>query len=382
MNGREHKDYYKVLGVEKSADEKAIKSAFRKLARRYHPDKNPDDKAAEEKFKEVNEAYEVLSDKEKRAVYDRGPEAFFGMGGPGGPGAGGFPPGGFTFDFGEGAHDTASFGAFDDIFDLLGGGARRGAGRRAGGQRGADLAYEVNLSFDEALKGVNTKLNVRKRSTCPTCRGSGAAQGTSATTCPSCGGRGVVAQNQGFFSLSRPCPKCGGSGRVIEKPCPTCGGQGAVLETKPVTVKLPPGVNEGSKIRLAGKGEAGTGGGPAGDLYVVVHVTPHAFFKRKGADVSMDLPVTVDEAALGAEVPVPVPGGGKVTVKVPAGAESGKVLRVRGKGAPRLKGGGHGDLLVKIKVLTPTKLSAEQKELLKRFASSRGEDVRAHLKQG
>lgn len=383
MNGREYKDFYEALGVDRSADDKAIKAAFRKLARRYHPDKNPGDKDAEEKFKEINEAYEVLSDKTKREQYDLGPQAFFGAGGPGGPGGAGgftgagFPPGGFTVDFGD--SDTSSFGSFSDIFDILGGAGTQTRGRRAA-RRGRDLTYELTLSFDDALRGVTTKINVRRQAQCPTCRGSGAAPGTGPVTCPTCGGRGVVAQNQGIFSLSRPCPQCGGSGQIIEKPCPTCGGQGAVAETKTVTVKIPPGVGDGSKIRIPAKGEAGLQSGPPGDLYVVTRVTPHRFFRRKGANVLLDLPVTIDEAALGADVAVPVPGGGTVKVKIPAGTEDGKTMRVRGKGTPKLRGGGAGDLLVTVRVKVPGKLTAEQKELLNRFASSRRDDVRAHLK--
>jgi molecular chaperone DnaJ len=380
MNGRERKDYYKLLGVDKNADQKAVKAAFRKLARKYHPDANPGDKKAEENFKEINEAYEVLSDKEKRAAYDRGPEAFFGQAGPGG-GPGG--PGPFTYSpFGQGPfgeHDTGSFGSFDDIFDMFGGAGGRRGGRATAGQRGRDLEYELSLSFDEALAGVSTKINVRKGVVCPTCHGVGAAPGTSPQTCPTCAGRGTVAVNEGFFSLSRPCPTCRGAGQIIPKPCPTCGGEGSVVETKPVTVKIPAGVSSGSRIRLRGKGEAGSRGGPAGDLFVVMKVAGHKFFRRKGADVLLDLPVTMTEAALGADVAVPVPSKGTVTVKVPSGTEDQKVLRIRGKGAPKLKGSGNGDLLITIKVKMPKKVTAEQRELLERFASARRENVRSDL---
>jgi molecular chaperone DnaJ len=381
VNGRDYKDYYKTLQVAKTADAKAIKSAFRKLARKYHPDQNPGDKAAEEKFKEVGEAYEVLSDKEKRAAYDRGPEAFFGQAGPGGGPGGGGP---FTYQpFGQGPfgeHDTSSFGSMDDLFDLFGGGgARRQTGRAAAGERGRDLEYELTLSFDEALARVTTKINVRKAATCPTCRGSGAAPGTSPAMCPTCAGRGTVAVNEGFFSLSRPCPTCRGTGQVIPSPCPKCHGEGSIVETQAVTAKVPAGVSNGSRIRLRGKGEAGKRGGPAGDLYVVTKVTPHKFFRRKGADVLLDLPVTISEAALGADVHVPLPGGGTVTVKVPAGSEDGKTMRIRGKGAPKLKGSGRGDLLITIDLKVPKKLAADQRELLERFAELRKENVRAGL---
>jgi len=248
---------------------------------------------------------------------------------------------------------------------------------RTAAQRGRDLTYEVSLTFDEALKGVSTKVDVQRTESCPTCHGSGAAPGTSSTTCPVCQGSGHVAQGQGVFSFSRPCPRCGGSGKIIETPCSTCRGKGQVVRAKPVTVQIPPGVTDGGKIRFKGKGESGIGGGPAGDLYVITRIKPHPYFTREGADVALELPVTVTEAALGAQLEIPTPSG-RVKLKVAPGTQDGKVYKLPGKGAARLKGNGFGDMKVRVKIVVPEELNAEQKELLKRFASSRGaaDDVR------
>ena len=373
------KDYYDLLGVPRTATADEIKKAFRKQARKHHPDAG----GSEERFKEVNEAYEVLSDEEKRRQYDEYGRYFAGgmpPGGPGGPGPGGagFPGGGGGFQY-----QTVGVGDLSDLGDLFGNlfsGADGGVGsRRSSARRGADLQYDLTLSFDEALQGVSTKVDVKRTETCSTCKGSGAKPGTSPTTCPTCNGSGHVTQGQGVFGFSRTCPRCGGSGRIIETPCQTCKGKGSVVKVRPLTVNIPPGVTDGGKLRFAGKGEPGAGGGPTGDLYVVTHIRPHAYYTREGADVLLDLPVTITEAALGTQVTVPTPDGAKVKLKIPAGTRDGKVLRVPGKGAPKLKGKGAGDLKVRVKLAVPQKLTSEQKELLKRFESSRKDDVRAHI---
>jgi molecular chaperone DnaJ len=373
------KDYYDILGVPKTATTDEIKKAFRKAARKHHPDAG----GSEERFKEINEAYEVLSDAEKRKQYDEYGRYFGGNmppGGAGAPGAG-WPGGGFPGGYpGGGYQTTVEFGDLGDLFgNLFGGGGVAGGGRRSAAHRGADLQYDVSLTFDEALKGTSTKVDVKRTEACGVCKGSGAKPGTSPTTCPACNGSGHVSQGQGLFGISRPCPRCGGTGKIVESPCATCKGKGKVVRVKPLTVNIPPGVTDGGKLRFAGKGESGTGGAPAGDLYVVTHIKPHAFYTRDGADVVMDLPVTFSEAAIGAEVTVPAPDGTKVKLKVAPGTADGKVLKVPGKGAPKLKGKGSGDLKVRVKIAVPTKLTGEQKELLKRFESSRDEDVRAHI---
>ncbi len=379
------KDYYETLGVPKSANADEIKKAYRRLARKHHPDAG----GAEEKFKEVGEAYDVLSDKEKRAQYDQF-GAYFGgnqppgAGGPGGQG--GWPGGGPGGPGGGFQYTNVDMGDFGDLFGNLFGGGVQGSAPggppqgRSTAQRGRDLTYEVSLSFDEALTGVSTKVDVQRTEKCGTCHGSGAAPGTSAVTCSMCQGSGHVAQGQGVFSFSRPCPVCGGSGKTIETPCGTCRGKGSVVRAKPVTVQIPPGVTDGGKIRFKGKGESGVGGGPAGDLYVVTRIKPHPYFTREGADVALELPVTMSEAALGAQLEIPTPSG-RIKLKIAPGTQDGKVYKLPGKGAPRLKGSGSGDMKVRVTVVVPQDLSAEQKELLKRFASSRGDadTLRAHL---
>jgi molecular chaperone DnaJ len=379
------RNYYDILGVPKTASADEIKKAFRKSARKHHPDAG----GSEEKFKELNEAYEVLSDKDKRAQYDEYGQYFGGRGGPGyggpgGPGAGpggagaGWPPGGAGSPGGF-QYTTTDMGDLGDLFGSVFSGFG-GAPAQPRAQRGRDLAYELTLSFQDALDGVTTKVDVQRVETCPTCKGSGAAPGTSPTTCPVCKGTGHVSQGQGLFGVSRTCSRCGGSGKTVESPCTTCRGKGSVVKVKPVTVKVPPGSNDGGKIRFRGKGEPGAGGGPAGDLYVVTHISKHPYFTRDGADVVLELPLTVTEAALGAEVEVPTPRD-RVKLKIAAGTQDGKVYKLPGKGAPKLKGSGHGDMRVRVKVTVPADLSAEQKELLKRFASSRGETdrIRAHF---
>jgi molecular chaperone DnaJ len=355
-------DFYEVLGVKKSASQDEIRKAYRKLARKYHPDTNPNDPAAEERFKEISTAYEVLSDAEKRKQYDQGPSAFFGQGQ-------GFDPRGF-----QGAQ---GFGDFADLFGSLFGGGF-GRQRQSPSQKGRDVSVSVNVSFDDAMKGVTTKISVPKAVQCQTCGGSGAAPGTRPTTCPECKGRGVSSQNQGFFAISQPCPRCGGDGTVIERPCPTCDGRGLTEAVKKYTVPLPAGVKDGTKIRLKGKGEPGVHGGPPGDLYVITRVGESPVFQRRGADLVIDVPVTMTEAALGATVAVPTPDG-RVALKVPAGVRDGTVLRIPSKGSPRLDESGRGDLLARIAVQTPHDLSDEERGLLEEFASLRGDDPRAGL---
>lgn len=362
------RDYYEVLGVKKSASQDEIKKAYRKLARQYHPDANPNDPKAEEKFKEVSSAYEVLSDAEKRKQYDAGP-SFFGQGPQAGGGFRGYQGG------------QPAGGDWGDLFGNLFGGAFGGTGgfggrRQQRAERGEDVSVSVKLSFEDALKGVTTKISVPQTAQCTTCGGSGAAPGTAPITCPQCQGRGVVSQSQGFFALSQPCGRCGGVGRIVENPCPVCNGSGATRTLRKFTVPLPPGVKEGTKIRLKGKGESGRRGGPSGDLYVIAEVGDSPLFERRGAELLVEVPVTMVEAALGATVRVPTPEGG-VALKVPAGTQDGKLLKLKGKGAPRLGASGKGDLIARIKVLTPQNLNRHEKDLLKKFAESREEDPRA-----
>jgi molecular chaperone DnaJ len=351
---------YETLGVAKNASPEEIKKAYRKLAREYHPDKNPDDKAAEDRFKEVQNAYDLLSDPEKREQYDR-------FGSPNGRGPG--PGAGFNWSATEGVD-------FGDLSDLLGGmfggGARFGGARPSPAQRGNDVEVQVNLSFEDALKGVETKIPVTLEVACHTCHGSGAKPGTAPTICPVCNGRGVVSESQGFFSLSQPCPRCRGNGTIIEDPCPTCRGTGRERRTKRYTVKIPAGAKDGTRIRLRGKGEAGWNGGPAGDLYVVTRVEPSKTFTRRGDDLMVDVHVPFADAALGTTAKVPTPDGGEVSVKIPAGSEDGKLLRVRGKGAPHLKGSGRGNLIARVKIDVPKKLSKKERELLQQLKEARG----------
>ena len=356
---------YDTLGVKKSASADEIKKAYRKLAREYHPDRNPGDASAEERFKEVQGAYDVLSDSEKRKQYDR-----FGAAN----GRGGFP-GGANVDFGNFNMDD-----FADLGDFFGGlFGSRGAGRRqSGAQRGNDVEVEVNLSFEDSLRGVQVQVPVELESACHVCHGSGAKPGTAPKICPECHGRGVVAESQGFFALSQPCRRCRGNGTVIEDPCPRCGGSGRERRTKRYTVKIPAGVKNGTRIRLKGKGEAGFAGGEAGDLYVVTRVRPSKLYERRGDDLVVDVPVTFSEAALGATVEVPTPDG-PVSVKVKGGTQDGTLLRVKGKGAPKLKGSGRGDLLARVRVTVPKKLKKRERELLEELQRQSHTDPREAL---
>lgn len=356
------KDYYKILGVDRSASADEIKKTYRKLARKYHPDANPDDKEAEDRFKEISQAYETLSDPKKRQQYDAAPSYF-----TGGQGAG-FDPNAFR-------QQAGGYGGADlrDIFEMFGGGQQA-----AGPTRGQDLTYLLNLSFEDALKGVSTRISVDKNVPCPVCHGSGAEPGTSPVTCPDCGGRGVIASNQGFFALTQPCYRCGGRGTIVEKPCHNCAGSGISHATRKYTVKIPAGIKDGNKIRLKGKGQASATGGPPGDLYVKVKIAASERFQRRGDDLVMNVPVSFTEAALGAKIEIPTTDG-SISLKVPAGTQNGRMLRVKGKGAPRVKGSGKGDLLVRVKLVVPEKLNKAQKQALEAFASVYREDPREHL---
>jgi molecular chaperone DnaJ len=360
------KDYYKVLGVSSGATEKEIQRAYRKLAKQYHPDAHPGDKAAEDRFKEINAANDVLSDAAKRKEYDEVRRL--------GPMGGGV--------FGGGAGPGAAGGTFrvDDLGDLLGGlfgrsgrGRGRGGAAPAGKVRGDDLEAELHLDFDAAVHGATTTVSVTSDVSCGTCHGTGAAPGTSPVICPVCGGRGVVDDNQGFFSFSTPCRVCRGTGMKVETPCPTCGGSGIERRPRNVKVRIPPGVEDGQRIRVAGRGGAGHNGGPAGDLYVVCRVSPHDLFGRKGRDLTLTVPITFAEAALGATVTVPTLAS-PVTLRVPAGTPSGRTFRVRGKGV-----GGAGDLLVTVEVSVPKQLTDAEREAVEKLAAATLESPRSFL---
>jgi len=372
-------NYYDILGVKKDASTDEIKKAFRRLARKHHPDAGGD----EEKFKEINEAYEVLSDKEKRDQYDQYGQYFSG-GVPPGYGAGG--GGGFGGPGPGGVHyQTVTVGDLGDLGDLFGsvfggmGGVGRQASRQPQPQRGRDVQVDLELTFDQAFRGTSTKVEVDAEETCPTCHGSGAKPGTSPVTCPTCGGSGVVSEGQGMFGFSRACPRCAGSGTIIEEPCPTCRGVGRVRRRKPVTVNVPAGATDGGKLRFKGKGEPGMAGGPLGDLYVITHIKKHPYYHRDGADVVLDLPVSIAEASLGTEIRVPAPDATKVKLKIPPGTQDSKVFRIRGKGAPHLRGSGSGDLKVKVHVMVPKELTDRQRAALQEFAAEKPEDLRAHI---
>ena len=349
-------DYYDTLGVARGADADEIKKAYRKLAMQYHPDRNAGDSGAEQKFKEINEAYDVLKDDQKRAAYDQfGHAAFDGTGGPG-AGAGGF-------DFGSGFADI-----FDEMFgDFMGGGGRRGGGTAGGGARGSDLRYNMTISLEEAFKGREARIRVPTSVTCEDCSGSGAAKGTQPVTCPSCRGRGKVRTQQGFFTIERTCPSCQGVGRVIEDPCKSCSGSGRVRKEKTLSVNIPAGVEDGTRIRLAGEGEAGMNRGGPGDLYIFISIKPHKLFERDGANVFCDVPIPMTTAALGGTVEVPTIDGTRAKVSVPAGVQTGHQFRLRGKGMSVLHGSGRGDMYIELKVETPVNLTKKQKELLDEF---------------
>lgn len=345
------RDYYEILGVSKTADDAALKAAFRKLAMQHHPDKNPGDAEAERKFKELNEAYQVLSDGQKRGAYDRfGHQAFEGGG-----------PGGFGPDFSSSMSDI-----FEDIFgDVFGGGGRRGGQR--GRERGADLRYNLDITLEDAFKGKNATIKVPTSITCEACNGNGAKPGSKPKTCSTCGGQGRVRATQGFFSIERTCPSCGGRGEVIEDPCKSCSGAGRVTRERTLAVNVPAGVEDGTRIRLAGEGEAGMRGAPSGDLYIFLSISPHGFYSRDGADLFCRVPISMVAAALGTEVSVPTLDGRDAQIKVPEGTQSGKQFRLRSRGMPVLRSKEMGDLYVQAVVETPQNLTRRQRELLNEF---------------
>jgi len=349
------RDYYEILGVERNASQEEIKKAYRRLARKYHPDVTGGDKEAEAKFKEINEAYEVLSDEKKRAYYDRYGHAE--------PGA----------DFGS--DEGFGFGDIGDIFDMFFGGAQRRP-PNAGSRRGGDLRFDMTITLEEAASGLEEEVEVRRYDTCSVCGGSGISPGSRMVTCDQCRGTGQVGMTQttpfGRFSTYRTCPKCNGEGTIIEQPCRKCGGEGRVVGSRRIKVKVPPGVDNGTRLRVAGAGDAGYRGGPPGDLYIYVFVKEHEVFKREGQDLYMELPIEFYQAALGAEVQVPTLEG-DASLTIPPGTQTGTVFRLRGKGMPYLRGLGRGDLHVQVKVTVPTALSAEEEELLRKFAALRGD---------
>lgn len=359
------RDYYEILGVPRDATQEEIKKAYRKLARQYHPDVNPGNKEAEEKFKEITEAYEVLSDEKKRAQYDQ-----FGHAGDPGAGFGGF--GGF------GDFQGTGFGGLDDLFDMFFGGTGFGgarASRRPQPQRGADLRYDLTIDFEEAAFGAKKNISIPRTETCSTCGGTGAAPGTHPSKCNVCGGTGEIRTTQttpfGRFQSIRTCHRCHGTGEIITTPCGTCHGQGRVRRTRNITITIPPGVDTGSRLRVAGEGEAGILGGPPGDLYVIIKVRPHKIFRRKDDDVYVEIPISVVQAALGGEVEVDTLDG-KDKIRIPEGTQHGATFTLRGKGIPRLHGSGRGDQIVTVQVVVPTNLNEKQKQLLREFGKTLG----------
>lgn len=361
------RDYYEVLGVNKNASQDEIKKAYRKLAMKYHPDRNPDDAKAKEKFQECQKAYNILSDEQKRQMYDQFGHAGVNQGGGpgGGPGAGGF--GGFEDVFGD---------IFGDIFGQ--GGGRAGGGRsRSYAQRGADLKYDLTITLEEAVHGLTKSVKIPTWVACKPCDGSGAKKGSKPVNCTTCHGSGHVRMQQGFFSVTQTCPTCHGQGQTIGDPCNTCHGQGRTQETKTLSVKIPAGVDNGDRIRLSGEGEAGVHGGPTGDLYVELHITPHPIFEREGNNLYCEVPVSFITAALGGELEVPTIDG-KVKLKIPAETQSGKLFRLRGKGVKALRSSGTGDLMCRVMVETPVNLDAKQKDMLKAFEASIQTDPDKH----
>lgn len=354
------RDFYDVLGVARGASAEELKKAYRTKAKELHPDRNSDNPNAEAQFKEVNEAYDVLKDADKKAAYDRfGHAAFEGGMGGGGRGAQGFGGGG-NGDFASAFSDV-----FEDLFgDFMGG---RGGGGRSRAQRGSDLRYNLRVSLEEAYQGIQKTINVPTSIACDTCRGTGAEGGAEPVTCPTCSGMGKVRAQQGFFTVERTCPTCNGMGQIIKNPCRSCGGAGRIEKERSLSVNIPAGVETGTRIRLAGEGEAGLRGGPSGDLYIFIEVRDHAIFQRDGVHLFCRVPISVTSAALGGEVEVPTIDGGKARVKVPTGSQTGKQMRLRAKGMPALRGGGTGDMVIELAVETPVNLTARQRELLMEF---------------
>ncbi len=355
------RDYYDLLGVAKGASAEEIKKGYRKKAKELHPDRNADNPDAEAQFKEINEAYDVLKDADKKAAYDRFGHAAFegGMGG----GGGGRPGGGFQG--GQGDFASAFSDVFDDLFgDFMGG--RQGGGRQRAA-RGADLRYNLRVTLEEAYNGLQKTINVPTSVQCSECNGSGAEGGAEPVTCPTCSGMGKVRATQGFFTVERTCPTCSGLGQIIKNPCAKCGGQGRVQKERALSVNIPAGVETGTRIRLAGEGEAGMRGGPPGDLYIFIEVKPHEIFEREGVELHCRVPVSMTTAALGGDIEVPTIDGGRSRVKIPSGSQSGRQMRLRSKGMPALRGGAAGDMFIELAVETPVNLTSRQKELLREF---------------
>ncbi len=349
------KDYYQILDVPKTATQEELKKAYRKLAMKHHPDKNPGDKSAEEKFKEISHAYDVLSDEQKRAAYDRyGHDAF----NQGGMGSGGGGMGGGGFDFSSG---------FADIFEDLFGRQRGGGGESQTSNRGADLRYNLNVTLEEAFKGKSETIKITTAASCDTCHGSGGANGSKPVTCTTCNGSGRIRATQGFFTVERTCTTCGGMGKTIKDPCKSCAGTGRVRKEKTLSVNIPAGVEEGTRIRLSGEGEVGVRGGPAGDLYIFIGIKAHGLFVRDGADIHCNIPIKMTTATLGGAIEVPTIDGSRVKVTIPEGTQHGHQMRLRGKGMSILRAGSRGDMYIHTLVETPIKLSKKQKELLKEF---------------
>ena len=352
------RDYYDVLGVSKGASADEIKKGYRTKAKELHPDRNSDNPKAEEQFKEVNEAYEALKDPDKKAAYDRFGHAAF-EGGMGGGGPRGHGQGDFASAFSD---------VFDDLFgDFMGGRAGPGGGGRQRATRGSDLRYNLRVTLEDAFQGVQKTINVPTSVSCDTCTGTGAEGGAEPTTCPTCSGMGKVRAQQGFFTVERSCPTCSGAGQIISNPCKDCGGAGRKNKDRSLSVNIPAGVETGTRIRLAGEGEAGLRGGPSGDLYIFIEVREHDLFQRDGQDLFCHVPVSMTAAALGGDIEVPTIDGGRSRVKVPAGSQSGRQMRLRSKGMPGLRGGGHGDMFIELAVETPVNLTSRQKEILREF---------------
>ncbi|GFZ86111.1 chaperone protein DnaJ [Elstera cyanobacteriorum] len=360
-------DYYELLGVSRTASADDLKKAYRKLAMQYHPDRNPGDAAAELKFKEISEAYDVLRDDDKRAAYDRFGHAAFEGGGRGGAGGAG---GGFDFNFASGFADI-----FDEVFGEFMGGGRRGGGATSG--RGSDLRYNLEISLEDAFAGTTAKIQVASSIVCEACDGSGAEAGSKPVSCPTCSGMGKVRAQQGFFTIERPCPTCGGAGRVIEKPCKVCAGAGRTRQEKTLSVTIPAGVEDGTRIRLTGEGEAGVRGAPAGDLYIFLSIRPHRIFQRDGANIFYRVPIPMTTAALGGQIEVPSIDGSRVKIVIPAGTQTGHQFRLRGKGMSVLRSNQRGDMYVETSVETPVNLTPRQQELLREFDTA-GEADQTH----
>ena len=362
------RDFYEILGVAREASAEDLKRAYRRLALKYHPDKNPGDKQAEEQFKELGEAYEILSDPDKRAAYDRFGHAAFAPGGAARPGAG--PQwGGFhdPFDIFREVFGGGGGGGLEDFFEQAFG-QPRGASRRGGPQRGSDLRYDLEIDFEEAARSVEKEISFTKPDTCPDCDGRGAAEGARASTCPTCQGRGQVAHSRGFFTVASTCPRCNGAGQIISNPCKKCGGEGRIPQHRKIKIRIPAGIEDSARLRSSGNGEAGLRGGPAGDLYVVIRVRPHEIFARDGDDLLCEVPVSFTTAALGGDIEVPTLNG-PANLKIPPGTQHGTVFRLRGKGCPNVHGHGHGDQLVHVLVEVPTRLSRTQRDKLEEFAA-------------